>query len=737
MKHTINVLVVFILLLIFAGSCVDNSIQPYEVEKPESIALYEYLNDYDALKSYVDRTANPNFKLGAGVTVSDYIKQGMVYRYINTNFDQVTAGNAMKYASSVKDDGSMDFSQVMQFVEAAKAAGIGIYGHTLLWHAQQNNKYLNSIIADKEIVIDPDDANNVLHIKTPNANANIWDWQLNYTLPTPLEVGVEYTFKIRVQASTPTTVAFWRYDGSQTSYGPDIAVGENWSDVSITLTPTFAANMLQFNFGTFGGDLYFDDLSLTARGSEDNLIENGSFDDEVLTGWGKPGWHAYSFLVEPVAAGPATWWTNLVSNSDCEGNDVSNFFATEKTDGPKAATFGAAGTGANGVGRSIVVQSGDNPVNAWDTQFFVKVPRIFEEGETYRFSMKIRADKPATIESQAHKNPGEYLHWAMVGSPKVTTEWQEYTNSGIIAGNQAGMSTIAFNLSVSKEATTYYFDDIYWEIEESGNKIPLTPEEKADTLTWAMDNWIAGMMGACNGYVTEWDVVNEPLSGSDLDGDGLYDLQSVNNVSETEAKNNFYWQDYLGDNYVRTAVELARKYGPENMKLFVNDYNLESNWDGNQKLKSLIKWIERWEQDGITVIDGIGTQMHVSYYMNPTIQASKEEHIVKMFELMAETGKLIKVTELDMGLIATDGSSVMTENITEEQHKAMSEFYQFIIQKYFEIIPAQQRYGITHWSPTDSPKGSSWRGGQPIGLWTEKYNRKHAYAGYADGLTRK
>jgi len=251
-----------------------------------------------------------------------------------------------------------------------------------------------------------------------------------------------------------------------------------------------------------------------------------------------------------------------------------------------------------------------------------------------------------------------------------------------------------------------------------------------------MDRWIAGIMDVTDGYVLDWDVVNEPLSGSDRDGDGLYDLQSVKNVSEADAKNNFYWQDYLGDDYVRTAVKFARQYGPANMKLFVNDYNLESDWDDNQKLKSLIKWIERWEQDG-TKIDGIGTQMHISYYMDPNIQASKEEHIVKMFELMAQTGKLIKITELDMGLIDADGKTVLTANATEEQHKAMSNYYKFIIKKYFEIIPANQRHSITHWSPTDSPTSSSWRGGQPIGLWTGNYNRKHTYAGYADGLAGK
>ncbi|NCC91160.1 MAG: glycosyl hydrolase family 10, partial [Spirochaetia bacterium] len=616
-----------------------------------------------------------------------------------------------------------------------KAADISVYGHTLVWHAQQNNKYLNGVIADKEIEIDPDDANNGLQVITPNANANIWDWQLNYKLPTPLTQGVEYTIKLRAKASEPYTVAFWRYDGAKTDYGPDFSVGETWGDVSITFTPSMNATTLQFCFGTFGGELFFDDMVLTASGSEENLIENGSFDEEVLTGWEKPGWHAYTFKVASAAAGPATWWTNLLSNSDVEGDDLSSFFATEKTVGPKTATVGAPGTGADGVGRAIVVVSGDNPVNPWDTQFFVKAPRKFEEGEMIRFSMKYRAAKAASSESQAHNEPGGYLHWAFVGSPSFTTEWKEHVYTGAISGSQAGANTIAFNLALLGEANTYYFDDIYWEIEESGNKIPQTPEEKADTLTWAMDRWIAGMMEATEGYVLAWDVVNEPLSGADGNGDGLYDLQSASNVPEADAANNFYWQDFLGENYVRTAVQLARTHGPADMKLFINDYNLESDWDDNQKLKSLIQWIEKWESDGETVIDGIGTQMHVSYHANPATQASKEEHIVQMYELMAATGKLVRITELDMGFVDENGTSVLTNQMTESQHKAMGEFYKFIIQKYFEIIPANQRYGIAHWCPTDSPESSSWRGGEPVGLWTEGgFYRKHTYAAFADGL---
>ena len=51
----------------------------------------------------------------------------------------------------VGDDGSMNFSTVANMIEDAKAANLTIYGHTLAWHAQQNVKYLNSLIADRVI----------------------------------------------------------------------------------------------------------------------------------------------------------------------------------------------------------------------------------------------------------------------------------------------------------------------------------------------------------------------------------------------------------------------------------------------------------------------------------------------------------------------------------------------------------------------------------------------------------
>ena len=266
-----------------------------------------------------------------------------------------------------------------------------------------------------------------------------------------------------------------------------------------------------------------------------------------------------------------------------------------------------------------------------------------------------------------------------------------------------------------------------------------TKQAKCDTLVYAMDKWIKGMMEACGGKVKAWDLVNEPLSGDGNDGEGNYELQhSKGYKSGTWDVGGyaFYWQDYMGDyEYVRQACRLARKYGPEDIVLFINDYNLESDWDDNKKLKSLINWIKKWESDGVTKIDGIGTQMHVSYYENSYIQNSKKEHITKMFQLMAASGKLVRVSEMDMGYVDANGNDVHTGSMTETRHKNMADFYEWIIKEYFRLIPPAQQWGICQWCTTDSPSNSGWRANTPVGIWDINYYRKHVYAGFVRGLS--
>ena len=909
-------------------SCADNFDRYFDGGNPEKVG-YEYLNEYQPLKEYVDRAKYPNFLLGGGVSAEEYNKGGLFYALANTNFDEIVTGNAMKYASIVDDNGAMNFATVEDFVNNATEAGMNIYGHTLAWHAQQRPNYLNMLIADyPDPNWVPEDGKNTnyIHYDCGDPGANSWDKQATYTLPEGNEMkqGENYILKVDIRAKQEGVVGLWPIwansenrdqwgNSADVQYLPDMSVNTEWKTVTWTFNAMFPHDKLQFVFGKMGGFVDFDNLTLTEAGSEEDLIDNGNFEKASTKGWGAnwggpqfevkqdgetraatradikfpefpfytdvlvngdlktddnscfttrtfgaggdvhsvieggklvvPGaprdgtdWDNQFFITAPNHIFPAgektrvtfdymadhdatgqtqchampggyihwgaigdvsfktTWQTlvkdfiipaecdgrdmqtlafnlavdpnantyyfknlkwevaenkkTVVPNYNVEGDDMSGFIVKTNIGNTPGAVHEANeenfGRGEDG-GRCLAIHAGAKVADAWDNQFWINTPLVtFDGGEKCRVTFRYKADKEAKASTQCHAGAGEYIHWAAIGDVNFTTSWQTYVWEGTIPGECAGrgMHSIAFNLNELADENTYYFDDITWECDEITKKpdtpmapmIPQTPEEKKDTLTKAMDAWIEGMMTACNGKVTAFDVVNEPISGADTDGDGIYDLQHGSADNTTD----FFWQDYLGDeDYVRTVVSLARKYGPQDLKLFVNDYNLESWWDDNKKAKSLVEWIRRWEADGKTKIDGIGSQMHISYYEEAGMLNSLKQHIENMYDILVKSGKLIRVSEFDMGFVGVDGNEVMTKDLTEEQHKAMSEFWKWNIETYLAKVPANQQWGFCVWAPTDSPEGSGWRAGSPLGLWDLEYYRKHTYAGFADGLQGK
>ena len=700
MKYTKHFL--YAAMIGMLASCADDKLVDFQVEKPAEIAQYEYLNAYDALKTYIDRSkANPDFKLGIALGANDFIAGTQVHTVARNNFDEMTAGNAMKYASCVANDGSMDFSTVTRFVDAARQAGMTIYGHTLAWHSQQNLNYLNGLIAGQTILPDPSELNHYLLLHQ-DAAANPWDGQVYYTLNTPLTQGTEYTLSFRAKASQSFNFQFWTMgaaSGDVTVNG-GTPIATEWTDYSFTFVPgTNDVNAIKLVVGVLVGDFCIDDMSLTAAGSEDNLIANGDFETEDMGGWQKYSWHSVTYTrAEDMSSGDGEGGycltlTNTTQQSANYSAQAWYQFPTPLKSGVSYTFTCMVKATGNYANLAPFLQSTTTGDQAY--------PAGFSVGTTWaEASVSFTPDKD--VYDKFTFNFGDFVGTIYVDDVKIVEAGSSVnlvSNGDFEAANIDGWSSWSGYQALSAEGEGYI----------SGlTVIEMTPEEKKDTLTWAMDNWINGMMEACGGYVVAWDAVNEAISGADADGDGYYDLQSATNG---DPSTNFYWQDYLGN----------------------EDY-VPIWWDGNKKMKSLIHWIEVWEENGAR-IDGIGTQMHVSYILNEADQKAQEDAIVNMFQLMASTGKLIKISELDMGIVENAfGTGIKTEDVTYEQQLKMAEFYQFIIQKYFEIIPQAQQYGITQWCMTDSPADSGWRGGEPVGLWDLNYNRKPTYGGFANGL---
>ncbi len=698
------------------GSCADWDDWKYDVEKPQTIAQYEYLNDYAPLKEYLDRGAHPGFKVSAALGVDEFNQQGPLFRLAAHNFDEIVAGNAMKMASCVNDQGVMDFSKVSSFVRAAEDAGLTVYGHTLAWHAQQPRKWLEKLIADKELDVDPD--------------------QKTFT-------------ELSRQTYTDGKFPFY-----QMGCAPDIING------SIHFVPT----------GDWSQFFCMTGCSMKA-GNYVAILHIKSTKDGMISLTAQNGWGAEAQNITQKFTVKANEWVDAeVALNDIQGGNYDFILKPETFDGTldlQSVTIGQYESPAMEVEQEVKHQTYQDgpfpyyqmgcapdvingsihfvPTGDW-SQFFC-LPGLALTPGNYAVDVEIKSTKSGNIKMTVQNGWGGDAE-SRDGTVALKEGWT--TARFKMTLEQGG--NYDFILKPETFDATLDLKSVTIKKIVKMNSIPLTPQEKSDTLTWAMNKWISGMMQATEGKVKAWDLINEAISGGG-NVNGFYALQTE--ATSEHNPQDFYWQDYFTPEMYGPIVEKAARdayaavegTNPEDLKLFINDYNLESDWDNNQKVKSLVYWIGVWEKKGKelgwnTKIDGIGSQMHISYYENEQTLESKKKGIQNMLKIMAETGKLVRISELDMGYVDKDGKDVTTAQLEKlpieervAKEKAMAEHYKWIIEQYFKIVPVSQQYGICQWCLTDSPTDSGWRPGQPVGLWNLNYQRKPAYGGFADGLS--
>jgi len=317
---------------------------------------------------------------------------------------------------------------------------------------------------------------------TPDGSINLASWDCQFfiyateTIPEgkelrmTLKVKAEKAGKFETQAHyDPGNYNHWQMFG-------DVEVTTEWKKIQVTTKVTgdqtqvsngkFLQNVaFNLSTNTEGNVFYFDDVKLEMRdpaGPNEfevwfNLLRHGTLSKDKIN-----------------------QFTNFTGRDGAEGVDKQARIVTD-TNGEPA--LNVTSIGWNAIDKQLELDEDGNPVldddgnptykevdiyikengdtvtniDNWATQFFVTVPHVFQEGTSYRLVMWARADKDATIETQAHTMPGGYKHWNMVGQLNLTPEWQLFEFEKEVDSNQSSCQTIAFNCNVLKKPNNYYF----------------------------------------------------------------------------------------------------------------------------------------------------------------------------------------------------------------------------------------------------------------------------------------
>ena len=555
-------------------------------------------------------------------------------------------------------------------------------------------------------------------------DGNSWEAQLAYTFDSPLSSSTEYTIRFQAKSASGKGQLQFQYQNS-TTYGDQggyntFDIGTTYQQYEYSFTPAYETDdRIIFNFGAVGDTYYIDNIEFGTLAAKDPMANVLIGDASDFEGGETGGW--------------GSWGSNK--------KDVSV----------------QAGAGRNGSYGIVLENNGDG--NAWEAQFAYTFDDPLEKGKKYIIQFYAKSSSAAGELQFQYQNGTTYGSQGGYNTFEVGTDWT-LCESEFTINDYDDVNRIILNFG--HIGATYYVDDIKFGLANDQSAaaararaarraaksyyVVKTADEKREALLGAMESWVKGMAEhlAEKGIVpVGYDVINEAITdgqGNKVRGvDGVFGSEGDAAPTETVEdglelnweSGHFYWGYYVPD-YAVKAFEYARQYLPAETKLFYNDYNLNNS---DSKRAAAIKFVQDIDAaHGSAIVDGIGTQMHITLSGTSDDAANNAEKIAalrsqidKQFKELAATGKLVRVTELDIALGTGSPSAA--------QYKAQADAYRTIFESYYANVPAAQQSGITIWSLTDAAdEHEYWLNGELPNLFDANFLRKWAYKGVADGI---
>lgn len=216
-----------------------------------------------------------------------------------------------------------------------------------------------------------------------------------------------------------------------------------------------------------------------------------------------------------------------------------------------------------------------------------------------------------------------------------------------------------------------------------------------EVMLGRMESYIASVLGYFDehypGLIYAVDVVNEAFDVGDGDGDGI-------------RMKNSKWYEVVGPDFVYYAFLYARRYAPEGVKLFYNDY--ACMW----KVDLILKNLSRVKDEGL--IDGIGMQAHLSVGDSVTqfLTAAKR---------FSDEGYEAQLSELDVGVKSKD------------EFERQGQFFRSLLSGLVKLKTGGANItAVTVWGISD---GNTWRPTEMPLLLNADLSKKPAYEGFIGG----
>ena len=231
------------------------------------------------------------------------------------------------------------------------------------------------------------------------------------------------------------------------------------------------------------------------------------------------------------------------------------------------------------------------------------------------------------------------------------------------------------------EALDMYIEDkLGCSLEEFKKQHPENFYQKRKALTEQFLSEYIKTMGEQYPNCYCWDVLNEIVPD-----------MHTGQPTEDERKDGLRhskWMEYLGEDYYIDVLKIARANLPEGTKLFYNEYG-EQHPEKREAILKVIEKIKQYEQDnGETILDGIGLQSHYDVKMTP-------KQIEDIHREFAATGKEIQITEVDFA------PGLKDDGKTPEEYDPNNPRYEILWKTLYECA---RKYGIkalTCWGVND------------------------------------